>query len=144
MDETFLVTFIFDIEISIKKQSNLYYGISKTIRKKLKYRDDRAKYIFYKYSVSLPESSKNNVYRVYITYEMEKENSNLFIYKAKENPGFIFKTKENSYVSMQHIKLVNEELDISYHAGYWTHFPYISDSPRTDSCGYSSPLPSPK
>lgn len=135
MDETtFLVTFIFDADIQLKKQLNLYYGISKAIRKKLKYRDHRAKYIFYKYSNLYGEDTS---FRIYITYEMEKEDSNLFIFKAKEQSSFIFKTKENSYIKINKLKLINEELDISYHAGYWNHFTQISDSPRTDS---SSPI----
>lgn len=126
----FLVTFIFDAEIQIKKELNLYYGISKTIRKRLRYRDHRAKYIFYKYALT---QDSDNAFRIYVTYEMEKEDSNLFIFKAKEHSSFIFKSKENSYIKINNLKLMNELLDISYHPGYWNHFTQISDSPRTDS-----------
>jgi hypothetical protein len=130
MEELILVTFIIDVEFISHNHKKIYRSIIENIKQEIKYKEIRADYIYAK-MIPIDFYPEEKFQRLYVTYEIQKYDANLFIHKVKLSPIIIFhEFLDNKNMKFINMSLMNENINYDYYKGYWDDFSCISSSPR--------------
>jgi predicted HTH transcriptional regulator len=130
MDDLILVTFVVDIKFISYNHKKIYRNLSRNIIQEIKYKEIRAYYI-YVTVFPVDPYPEEEYQRLYITYEIQKYDANLFIHKVKSSVMMIFHDfLNNKNIKFLKVTLVNENINYDYYKGYWDDFSYVSNSPR--------------
>lgn len=130
MEDPILVTFIVDIQFVSYNHKKIYRSMIGNIKQEVKYKEIRANYIYAK-MVSVDPYPEEEFQRLYITYEIQKYDANLFIHKVKLSLMMIFhEFLNNKNIKFLKTTLMNEDINYDYYKGYWDDFSCVSSSPR--------------